>query len=404
MGNSKVEKIIKDITDGKLVIIVDDEDRENEGDVVIAAEKITPEAINFMVTHAKGLVCIPMLSERLKILQLPSMVQDNTAPLSTAFTISVDAVKGVSTGISAQDRSNTVKVLIDEDTKPEDLARPGHLFPLRYREGGVLVRAGHTEAAVDLAQMAGLYSAGVICEILSEDGSSAKMDELEDFSKKYNIDIVTIAEIIAYRRSNERMIERVAEARLPTIYGEFTAVSYKSMVDKDEHVALIMGDINKEKPTLVRVHSECLTGDVFDSIRCDCGEQTSASLRMIAEEGTGVFLYMRQEGRGIGIHNKIKAYNLQDQGFDTVDANIHLGFAPDVRYYGIGAQILMDLGIGNMKILTNNPRKIAGLDGFGSLIVTERVPIVIKPNPENVKYLNTKREKMGHLFNDIETK
>ena len=400
MGNKNVEKIIKNIRDGKMVIIVDDEDRENEGDLVVAAEKITPEIVNFMVTYAKGLVCIPMMSERLKDLQLPAMVQDNTAPLSTAFTVSVDAVKGVSTGISAQDRSNTVKALIDEKTKPEDLDRPGHLFPLRYREGGVLVRAGHTEAAVDLAHMAGLYPSGVICEILSNDGSSAKMDELEDFSKKHNIDIVSIAEIIAYRRSHERMIERVAEARLPTIHGEFTAVSYKSMFDKDEHVALIMGEIDQEKSTLVRVHSECLTGDVFDSTRCDCGEQASASLRMIAEEGCGVFLYMRQEGRGIGIHNKIKAYNLQDHGFDTVDANIHLGFAPDVRYYGIGAQILMDLGIGNMKILTNNPRKIAGLDGYGSLNVTERLPIVVKPNPENAKYLNTKKEKMGHIFDE----
>jgi 3,4-dihydroxy 2-butanone 4-phosphate synthase/GTP cyclohydrolase II len=397
------EQAIADFKAGKLVIIVDDEDRENEGDLAIAAEKVTHEAINFMATHARGLICMPMMAQRLMDLRLPIMVQDNTARLGTAFTVSVDALKGTSTGISVQDRAATVKMLIDPATRPEDLARPGHLFPLRYTEGGVLVRAGQTEAVVDLARMAGLYPAGVICEIMGGDGSMARMSELERFSAEHGINIITVADIIVYRRGHEKMIERVAEARLPTAYGEFTAVSYRSMVDKDEHVALVMGEIRADEPVLVRVHSECLTGDVFGSIRCDCGEQTSLALGAIAKEGRGVFLYMRQEGRGIGIHNKIKAYYLQDQGFDTVDANVHLGFAPDIRYFGIGAQILEDLGVGKMRILTNNPRKLAGLSGFGSLEIVERMPIIGHPNKENSRYLEAKRTRMGHFLSAADT-
>ena len=403
MPLASIDQAIEDFKAGRLVIIVDDAERENEGDLAVAAEKVTSDTINFMVTHGRGLVCMPMMAQRLMELQLPIMVQDNNARLSTAFTVSVDALKDTSTGISALDRATTVKMLMDPDTKPEDLAKPGHLFPLRYTEGGVLVRAGQTEAVVDLARMAGLYPAGVICEIMAEDGTMARMPELERFSAEHGINIVTVADIIAYRRDHENMIERVAEARLPTVHGEFTAVSYRSIVDKDEHVALVMGEIAADEPILVRVHSECLTGDVFDSTRCDCGDQAGLALQAIAREGKGVFLYMRQEGRGLGIHNKLKAYYLQDHGLDTVDANVHLGFAPDIRYFGIGAQILQDLGVGKMRVLTNNPRKLAGLSGFGSLEIVERVPIIAQPNKENSRYLETKRTRMGHLLSAADT-
>ena len=393
-----VEQAIEDIANGKMVIIVDDEDRENEGDICIAAEFVTPEIINFMATEARGLICVPMMASRLRELQLGLMVQENTARLTTAFTVSVDAVKDVSTGISVHDRAATVKSLIDPETKPEDLARPGHIFPLKYCEGGVLVRAGQTEAIVDLARIAGKYPAGVICEVMSEDGTMSRLPELERFSKKHSIGIVTVAQIIEYRRNHEKIIERVAEARIPTIFGEFEAISYRSIVDKDEHVALVMGDVTTDESTLVRVHSECLTSDVFSSLRCDCGEQLNLALEMIGKEGRGVFLYMRQEGRGIGIHEKLKAYHLQDDGLDTVDANIHLGFAPDLRHYGVGVQILQDVGVTSMRIMTNNPRKLAGLSGFGELVVTERVPIIVDPIPENISYLETKKKKLGHML------
>ena len=393
-----VEQAIEDIANGKMVIIVDDEDRENEGDICIAAEFVTPEIINFMATEARGLICVPMMASRLRELQLGLMVQENTARLTTAFTVSVDAVKDVSTGISVHDRAATVKSLIDPETKPEDLARPGHIFPLKYCEGGVLVRAGQTEAIVDLARIAGKYPAGVICEVMSEDGTMSRLPELERFSKKHSIGIVTVAQIIEYRRNHEKIIERVAEARIPTIFGEFEAISYRSIVDKDEHVALVMGDVTTDESTLVRVHSECLTSDVFSSLRCDCGEQLNLALEMIGKEGRGVFLYMRQEGRGIGIHEKLKAYHLQDDGLDTVDANIHLGFAPDLRHYGVGVQILQDVGVTSMRIMTNNPRKIVGLQGHG-LQVVERVPLEIEKNPGNQRYLETKKQRLGHLLN-----
>ncbi len=402
MPKITAEEAVKDIRSGKMVIIVDDEDRENEGDLAMAADKVTPESVNFMATHARGLICVPMMADRLRELQLPIMVLENTARLSTAFTVSVDGLKGTSTGISAHDRAATIKTLIDPKTTPDDLARPGHIFPLRYTEGGVMARAGQTEAIVDLVRLGELYPAGVICEIMAHDGSMARMRELDEFSLKHKIGIVTVADIISYRRTHEMLIERVAEARLPTGYGEFTAVSYRSIVDKDEHVALVMGKMNPDEPTLVRVHSECLTGDVFGSLRCDCGEQAQLALKAIADEGRGIFLYMRQEGRGIGIHNKLKAYYLQDGGLDTVDANIHLGFAPDVRHYGVGAQILADLGVTKIKVLTNNPKKVVGLDSFGLKLV-DQVPIIARPNKENSKYLQTKRTRMGHILKESDT-
>ncbi len=385
-----------------MVIIVDDDDRENEGDLGIAAEKVTPEVINFMATHARGLICVSMLAQRLQQLQLPMMVYENSSRLATAFTVSVDVLEGTTTGISAHDRAATIKALLDPKTEPEDLGRPGHIFPLRYADGGVLVRAGHTEAVVDLARLAGLYPAGVICEVMASDGSMARMPDMLELSARYGIGIVTVADIIAYRREHEELVDRVAEARLPTIYGEFTIVSYRSAVDKYEHVALIMGDISPDEPTLVRVHSECLTGDIFGSTRCDCGEQIDLALKAIAKEGRGIFVYMRQEGRGIGIHNKLKAYYLQDRGLDTVDANIHLGFDPDVRHYGVGAQILSDLRVGKIRLLTNNPRKVVGLESFGHQIV-EVAPIVAHATKENSRYLETKRTKMGHLLDVSDT-
>jgi len=392
-----VEEAVEDMRQGKIIIIVDDEDRENEGDMAMAAEHVTAEAISFMATHARGLICLPIIGARLDQLRLPMMVPDNTARLGTAFTVSVDAMQDTTTGISASDRAITVKALVDPLTKPEDLARPGHMFPLRYAEGGVLVRAGQTEAVVDLARMAGLYPAGIVCEVMNEDGTMARMPHLDTISKEHGLKIVSVAQIMAYRQEHETLVERVAESRLPTQHGEFTAIAYRSTIDADEHVAMVKGDVNTEEPVLVRVHSQCLTGDTFGSLRCDCGEQIEKSLQMISEEGRGVFLYMRQEGRGIGLHNKLKAYQLQDNGLDTVEANQELGFPADLRWYGIGAQILVDLGVRNMRLITNNPKKVVGLESYG-LHLVERVPIIIPPNAENERYLSTKRTKLGHFL------
>ena len=397
MPLSKIEDAVNDIKQGKMVIIVDDEDRENEGDLTMAAEKITPEAINFMATFGKGLICVPMLGEDLEHLNLPLMVPQNTAPLSTAFTVSVDYLKGTSTGISASDRSATIKALIDPDTKPEDLGRPGHIFPLKYMDGGVLKRTGQTEASVDICRIAGLKEAAVICEIVADNGEMARMPDLEIFAKTHDIKIITVADLIKYRRTHEKLIERIAEAKIPTPYGDFRIVSYSSMVDKADHIALIKGEIDSSKPLLVRVHSECLTGDVFGSNKCDCGDQVEIAMEQISLEGSGVLLYMRQEGRGIGIHNKIKAYALQEQGYDTVDANVQLGFPPDPRQYGIGAQILEDLGVRKMRLITNNPTKRVGLEGF-NLEITETIPIIAKYRKENIDYMDTKRTRMGHLL------
>ncbi len=401
MPLSSIEDAIEDIKAGRMVIVVDDEDRENEGDLTMAAEMVDADDINFMATYGRGLICVPMLGEALDRLNLPLMVQQNTAPMTTAFTVSVNVLTGATTRISAQDRATTIQALVDENTQPDDLGRPGHIFPLRYVEGGVLKRTGQTEASVDLCRLAGLKEAAVICEIMADDGTMARMTALNEFSEKHDIKIVSVADLIAYRRRHERLIERVAEARVPTQYGEFTAISYASLVDVYEHVAFVKGDITPDDPVLVRVHSECLTGDVFGSTRCDCGDQVSLALSAIEEEGKGVLLYMRQEGRGIGIHNKLKAYALQDQGYDTVDANVMLGFSPDPRQYGVGAQILEDIGVKKMKLLTNNPTKRVGLEGFG-LEVVERVAIVADYRPDNVDYMETKRTRMGHILEPID--
>ena len=398
---SPVEIAIEDIKNGKMVIIVDDEDRENEGDLAMAAELVTPDAINFMSVEGRGLICTPLTEQRLNSLKLPMMVKDNTARHETAFTVSVDVLDGASTGISAHDRSATIRALVSDKTKPEDLARPGHVFPLQYMDGGVLVRAGQTEAIIDLAKLANMKPAGIICEIIDSDGSMARLPKLKEFAKKHKLNLVSVADIIAYRRLNEKLVERVAEARLPTVYGDFTAISYKSTVDSDEHIALVKGKPTPDKPTLVRVHSECLTGDVFGSTRCDCGQQAALALQTINKAGSGIFLYMRQEGRGIGIHNKLKAYNLQDTGLDTVDANLSLGFPADLRHYGVGAQILVELGVQKLKLMTNNPKKVIGLESYG-LELSERIPINIEPNEQNRKYLETKRVKLGHIIAPME--
>ncbi len=392
-----IESAIADIRQGKMVIVMDDEDRENEGDLVMAAETVTPEAINFMRKEGGGLICVPMLSERLDALQIPNMVNDNTAPLGTAFSVSVEARGRVTTGISAHDRSNTIRALIDPHCGPADFLRPGHTFPLRARDGGVLVRAGQTEASVDLAKLAGLYPAGVICEIMDEDGTMMRKPRLEEFSKKHSLRMITVKDLIAYRMRHEKLVERIAEFSLPTEYGAFRGIAFETKTDKTAHVALVMGDIGDGKGVLVRVHSECLTGDALHSLRCDCGPQRDAALAEIAREGRGVFLYLHQEGRGIGLSNKLRAYALQDAGADTVEANVLLGLPADKRDYGIGSQILVDLGVREMRLLTNNPKKIAGLDGFGLKIVG-RVPIQVAPTPFNAHYMETKRDKMGHMF------
>ncbi|MGQ9546633.1 MAG: bifunctional 3,4-dihydroxy-2-butanone-4-phosphate synthase/GTP cyclohydrolase II [Dehalococcoidia bacterium] len=400
---ASIPEAIEDIKAGKFIIIVDDQSRENEGDLAIAAEKVSPEAINFMAKYGRGLICLPIDGRRLDELGIPLMVTDNTSRYSTAFTVSIEAKNKVSTGISAFDRAQTIKMVLDPNTKPEDLARPGHVFPIRAREGGVLVRAGHTEAIVDLARLSGLYPAGVICEIMDEDGTMARMPQLEAMASKFGLKIVSIADLIAYRLRHEKLVQRVAEAKLPTRYGEFKAVAFRSVVDAAEHVALVKGDVSNNEQALVRVHSECLTGDVFGSLRCDCGAQIDMALRSIAEEGLGVFLYMRQEGRGIGFHNKLRAYALQDQGMDTVEANIALGFAPDLRDYGVGAQILADLGLHNIRLLTNNPKKVIGLESYGIKIV-ETVPLIAPSTPYNINYLKTKQQKLGHILGIEEVK
>lgn len=402
MPLASVEEAVNEIKAGRFVIIVDDEDRENEGDLTMAAEKVSADAINFMARYARGLICMPITGRRLDELKIPLMVQQNTAKYSTAFTVSVEARNKVSTGISAADRAQTIKAILDPATTPDDLVMPGHMFPLRAREGGVLVRTGHTEAIIDLAKLAGLYPAGIVCEIMNEDGTMARLPQLEVMAAKWGLKIVAITDIIAYRRRHEKLVARVAEAKLPTQYGDFTVIAYRSDIDPADHLALVMGDTSGDKPVLVRVHSECVTGDVFDSLRCDCGEQIAVAMKEIAKEGRGVFLYMRQEGRGIGFHNKIRAYALQDKGLDTVEANLELGFQPDLRDYGIGAQILADLGLHKIRLLTNNPKKVIGLQGYG-LEVVKTLPIICPPNPYNRFYLETKQNKMGHLLGFMPT-
>jgi len=397
-----IEEAVEDIRRGKLVVVVDDEDRENEGDLVLAASTVTPEAIAFMVRHTSGVICMPVLGERLDQLRIPLMVSDVTDPQRTAFTVSVDARTGTTTGISAADRATTITSIIDPDTRPEDLARPGHVFPLRYHEGGVLKRAGHTEASVDLAVLAGVYPAGVLCEIVNEDGTMARLPELTRFARGHDLKIVSIADLIQYRRRREKLVRQVARAMIPTEYGEFAASAYESTVDGRVHVAMVLGEVGDGERILVRVHSECLTGDVFGSLRCDCGAQLDVALRRIGEDGRGVVLYIRgHEGRAIGLTHKLRAYQLQEAGRDTVEANVELGFPPDPRDYGIGAQILVDLGVRSMRLLTNNPAKRAGLEGYG-LSIAERVPLETRPTAQNIGYLKAKREKLGHLLDALD--
>lgn len=384
-----------------MVILVDDEGRENEGDLTIAAEKATPQAINFMAKHGRGLICLSLTPERVEELQIPMMTDMNTSRFGTAFTVSIEAKKGVTTGISASDRAQTVLTAIDPKAGPEDIAKPGHIFPLRAQPGGVLQRAGQTEGSVDLSRLAGLYPAGVICEVMNDDGTMSRVPQLSKFAARHKLKIITIKDLIEYRMKNECLVTKVAVTKLPSVYGgDFQAAVFESMVDKSVHVALIKGEIDPEGEILVRVHSECLTGDVFGSKRCDCGEQMHKAMKMIKKEGSGVLLYMRQEGRGIGLVNKLKAYELQDRGLDTVEANVQLGFEPDLRDYGIGAQILVSLGVRKMKLMTNNPKKIVGLEGYGLRIV-KRVPVETKPHDRNIKYLSTKKMKMGHLLNKV---
>ena len=396
-----VPTAIEEFRQGRPLIIVDNEGRENEGDVCVPADVVTPELINFMAVHARGLICVAMTGERLDQLGLPLMTSQNTAPLGTAFTVSVEAATGVTTGISAGDRARTVEVLVDPNAGPEDLTQPGHMFPLRARDGGVLVRAGQTESSVDLAKLAGRYPAAVICEIMREDGTMARMPDLVEFAQQHELRIVTVDDLIAYRLAEDTLIERVADATLATPHGDFRAVAYRTIIDAKEHMAFVMGDVATEEPVLVRVHDQCVTGDVFGSLRCDCGEQLDEAIRRVAEEGRGVIVYMDQEGRGIGLHNKIRAYGLQDDGLDTVEANEALGLPADRRDYGIGMQILVDLGVKRLRLMTNNPIKRSGLEGFG-LEVVERVPIEVPPNEHNAGYLKTKREKMGHLLESEE--
>lgn len=392
-----IEEAIQEIREGRILIVVDDEDRENEGDFIMAAEKVTPEAINFMAKYGRGMICLPTTRQRAEELNLPMMVNQNTALLGTPFTVTVDAVHGTTTGISAYDRAHTIKVFIDPKTKPSDLARPGHIFPLVARPGGVLERAGHTEAVVDLARLAGLYPSGVLCEIMSEDGTMARLPELQALAKKFNLKIATIADLIKYRRRTERLIRCVARTVLPTRFGEFKLFAYETDLEDKPYIALTMGDVADGEPVLVRIHSSCVTGDVLRSLRCECGDQLEFAMRKISEEGRGVLLYIHQEGRGIGLLNKLRAYELQDQGYDTVEANERLGYPPDLRDYGLGAQVLIDLGVRKIRYMTNNPAKLAGLEGY-DLEIVERVPIIIEPNQASRRYLQTKRDKLGHLL------
>ena len=401
MSIANIKEVLEDLRQGKMIILVDDEARENEGDLTIAAEKVTPEAINFMAKYGRGLICLALSPENVEKLKLPLMVYDNRSPYQTAFTVSVEARQGVTTGISAADRAHTILTAVAEDARPEDLIQPGHVFPLRARRGGVLFRTGQTEGSVDLARLAGMSEAAVICEIMNEDGTMARMPDIEKFSKKHDMKIAAVADIIAYRMRTESFVHSAAETILPTPYGEFKAIAFSNDIDDYEHLALVKGNIDPDREVMVRVHSECLTGDVFGSYRCDCGEQLKKAMEMVQEEGLGVILYLHQEGRGIGLVNKLKAYKLQDEGFDTVEANEQLGFDPDLRDYGVGAQILVALGVRKMKLITNNPRKIIGLEGY-NLQVTGRVPIEIEPRPENRKYLLTKCQKLGHLMNVLD--